>query len=300
MRWVRKENLVTRTEEETALTAGVSPTGKTPWALENLPPFPAVATRLLQVVSREDVNLNEVGRLISSEPVFAADVLQIANSPAYGLRCQVKSITHAIVVLGLERIKGISLTRAFGKHLKATLKEVALQRCWQNSLAGALLAEKLARPCGIELGLAYTAGLLRDIGRLALLVKYPEEFANMLAVSQTNGYDLMDTERELFDVDHCQAGCWLTEKMNLPPELRDVVGHHHDKLNGEPFGLVQLVHVADAMADALGFGVLVVPEPPSFADTLDQLPPAARSRVPDDPEELNAEVASRLQVLCKN
>ncbi|MGA2186048.1 MAG: HDOD domain-containing protein [Bryobacteraceae bacterium] len=291
---------MTRTEEETALTSGELPAGKTPWALENLPPFPAVATQLLQVVSREDVNLNEVGRFISSEPVFAADVLQIANSSVYGLRSQVKSITHAIVVLGLERIKGISLTRAFGKHLKSTLKVVALQRCWQNSLAGALLAEKLARPCGIEPGLAYTAGLLRDIGRLALLVKYPEPFANMLAVSQTNGYDLMYTERELFDVDHCQAGCWLTERMDLPEELREVVGHHHDKLNGNPFGLVQLVHVADAMADALGFGVLVLPEPPSFAEALEQLPPAARSRIPDDPEELKSELASRLQVLCKN
>ncbi len=298
---------MTRTEEAAAHAAGkstaspgVAPEGKTPWALENLPPFPAVATQLLQVVSREDVNLNEVGRFISSEPVFAADVLQIANSPAFGLRSQVKSITHAIVVLGLERIKGISLTRAFGKHLKPVLKVVALQRCWQNSLAGALLAEKLARPCGIEPGLAYTAGLLRDIGRLALLVKYPEPFANMLAVSQTNGYDLMHTERELFDVDHCQAGIWLTEKMDLPAELREAVAHHHDKLNGEPFGLVQLVHVADAMADALGFGVLVLPELPSFADALELLPPAARARISDDPEELKSEVASRLQILCKS
>jgi HD-like signal output (HDOD) protein len=291
---------VTKTEEETGVNPEQSPNGKTPWALENLPPFPAVATQLLQVVSREDVNLNEVGRFISSEPVFAADVLQIANSPAYGLRSQVKSITHAIVVLGLERIKGISLTRAFGRHLKSTLKVVALQRCWQNSLAGALLAEKLARPCGIEPGLAYTAGLLRDIGRLALLVKYPQEFANMLAVSQANGYDLMYTERELFDVDHCQAGCWLTERMELPAELREVVGHHHDKLNGEPFGLVQVVHVADAMADALGFGILVLQEPPSFTDALEQLPPSARSRVPDDPEELKEEVSSRLQILIKS
>lgn len=290
---------MTRTEEEIAVPSEQLPAG-TPWALENLPPFPAVATQLLQVVSREDVNLNEVGRFISSEPVFAADVLQIANSPAYGLRSQVKSITHAIVVLGLERIKGISLTRAFGKHLKSTLKVVALQRCWQNSLAGALLAEKLARPCGIEPGLAYTAGLLRDIGRLALLVKYPEEFANMLAVSQANGFDLMYTERELFDVDHCQAGCWLTERMDLPSELREVVGHHHDKLDGEHFGLIQLVHVADAMADALGFGILVLQEPPSFTDALDRLPPAARARVTDNPEELKEEVSARLQILIKS
>lgn len=289
---------MTKTEEEAVLTPPEAPAA-TPWALENLPPFPAIATQLLQVVSREDVNLNEVGRFISSEPVFAADVLQIANSPVYGLRSQVKSITHAIVVLGLDRVKGISLTRALGKHLRSALKVVALQRCWQNSLAGAILAEKIARSCGIEPGQAYTGGLLRDIGRLALLVKYPEEFANMLAVSQTNGFDLMYTERELFDVDHCQAGNWLTERMDLPSELRDVVAHHHEKIDSGHFGLVQTVHVADAMADALGFSVLVLAEPPSFAEAIAPLPAAARARLPEDPQELKDEVATRLAILCK-
>lgn len=295
----KEKNTVTKTEEDTAVPSPEQAVA-TPWALENLPPFPAVATQLLQVVSREDVNLNEVGRFISSDPVLAADVLQIANSPVYGLRSQVKSITHAIVVLGLERVKGISLTRAFGRHLRSTLKVVALQRCWQNSLAGAILAEKLARPCGIEPGLAYTAGLLRDIGRLALLMKYPDEFANMLAVSQTNGFDLMYTERELFDVDHCQAGVWLTERMGLPAELREVVAHHHEDPQGTAFGLIQMVHVADAMADALGFGILVLPELPKFLDALDELPQSAQERFDVDPEELKNEVSSRLQVLLKS
>jgi hypothetical protein len=110
----------------------------------------------------------------------------------------------------------------------------------------------------------------------------------------------MYTERELFDVDHCQAGSWLTERMDLPAELREVVGHHHEKLDGGHFGLVQVVHVADAMADALGFGVLVLTEPPSFADALEMLPPSARSRVPVDPEEWKTEVTERLQVLARN
>ena len=291
---------MTRTEEEASVALAEPPAGKAPWALENLPPFPAVATQLIQVAAREDVNLNEIGRLISSEPVFAADVLRIANSAVYGLQSQVRSITHAIVVLGLDRVKGISITRAFGAHLKSSLKVVALQRCWRNSLAGALVAEKLARPCGIDAGLAHTAGLLRDIGRLALLVKYPDSFANMLAVSQTDGYDLMYTERELFDVDHCQAGCWLTESMGLPREICDVAAHHHRKPAGASFGLLQLIHAADTMADALGFGVLVLPEAPDFRDTLELIPAAARSRVPEDPEELKAEITEQLQVLCKS
>ena len=78
-----------------------------------------------------------------------------------------------------------------------------------------------------------------------------------------------------------------------------MVAHHHDKLNGKAFGLVQLVHVADMMADALGFGVLVLQDPPGFTEAREQLPLTVRAHVAEDPEELKSEVASRLQVLLR-
>jgi len=269
-----------------------------PWALDDLPPFPAVATQILQLVSKEDVSLGDVGTLIGADPVFAADVLQIANSALYALSFNVRTIAHAIAVLGTERVKALSLTRALGNYLSPALKVEALRRCWQHSLAGAIIAERLARTCGINRDLAYTAGLLRDIGRLALLVKYPNPYANVLFVTQENGFDLIATERDLFDVDHCQAGYWLTEKMQMPPELREVVARHHEDSRDAPFGLVQLVHVADLMSEALGFGVLTLAEPPSFAEVLEQLPEPVRRCFAQDPEQLRAEVGSKIQFLC--
>jgi len=275
----------------------------TPWALDNLPPFPAVATQILQLVSKEDVSLSEVGTLIGADPVFAADVLQIANSALFAISFHVRSIAHAIAVLGMERVRGISLTRALGRYMAPALKIEALRRCWQHSLAGAILSERLARTCGVDREIAYTAGLLRDIGRLALLVKYPHPYADMLFVTQEHGFDLLATERDLFDVDHCQAGDWLIEKMQLPPELREVAARHHEDLDGKPFGLVQLVHVADLMSEALGFGVLNLAELPSFEGVLQQLPEPVRRRFTpaptggNDPEQLRAEVASKMQFL---
>jgi HD-like signal output (HDOD) protein len=88
-----------------------------PWQLANLPPFPVVATRLMQMLAREDVDIAEVGKMISAEPVFATRVLQMANSPLFALARQVKTISHAIVVLGLGRIKSITLTRALGDFM---------------------------------------------------------------------------------------------------------------------------------------------------------------------------------------
>ncbi|MGA2721807.1 MAG: HDOD domain-containing protein [Bryobacteraceae bacterium] len=272
----------------------------TPWALRNLPPFPGVAIQVLQILSREDVHVSEIGKLISVEPVFAADVLQVANSALFGLRSRVMTVSHAVVVLGLERVKGVTLTRAFGTYLMPVLGVEALQRCWQNSLAGALLAEKLARSCGMNPDIAYTAALLRDIGRLALLVNYPGPYANMLAVAQENGYDLMDVERNLFDIDHCQAGCWLMDSMALPAELREVVAGHHAQPGDEPFGLVRLVRIADLMSDALGFGILMSSTAPDFTDVLPELPEAARARFPFDPDELRTEIASKIQILSQS
>jgi HD-like signal output (HDOD) protein len=283
-------------EVETLKGSPAPPKSGTPWALEHLPPFSPVAMRLVQLLYREDVHIRDVGEFISAEPVFSARVLQIANSPLFSMERQVNTISHAVVVIGLERVKGIALTRAMGDFAARTLKKnEALRVCWQSSLAGAVLAEVLARPCGMDPGFAYTAGLLRDIGRLALLVQYPEAYTNLLAVSQESCYDLVATERELFDIDHCHAGEWIAARMPLPLELCEAIAQHHDATLEPPFRAVHLVRIADRMADALGFSVLPASVRPAFTHVLEELPEQARVRMPWTPEELTKLVTLRIE-----
>jgi len=141
---------------------------------------------------------------------------------------------------------------------------------------------------------AYVAGLLRDIGRLALLVKYPESYTNLLAVSRENALDIRTVERDLFDIDHCAAGAWLMQRMPFPSELCEVASHHHDPIGDSLFKIVQLVHVADRMADALGFAVLPSSGEPSFDEALSELPEPCRGRVQFDPREMKTEIESRI------
>jgi putative nucleotidyltransferase with HDIG domain len=271
------------------------PANRTPWALDRLPPFPLVAGRLMQLLAKEEPDISEVGRMISAEPVFAARVLQMANSPLFALTAQVKTLSHAIVVLGLARVKSITVTRALGDFVAPALSVRSLRVCWQNSLAGALLAEKLARACKMDPDVAYVAGLLRDVGRLALLVKYPDSYANLLAVSSEHAFDVLNTERELFDVDHCQAGAWLMERMPFPADLSEVVAHHHEAPTDRTFRLVNLVRIADRMADALGFAVVAQVNQPKYGEVLEELPEGALSRFHYDEEELRAEIDMRIQ-----
>lgn len=268
---------------------------QTPWALENLPPFPVVATRLVQMLSRQEVDVTEVGKMIAAEPVFASRVLQMANSPLFALERQVKTISHAIIVLGLERVKAITLTRAVGDFIAPALKVEALRLCWRNSLAGALLAEKLGRACKLDPDFAYVTGLLRDIGRLALLVKYPESYTNLLAVTRENDFDLIATERDLFDIDHCEAGAWLMARTPFPRELSEAVSRHHDAALEPPFRMVHLIRAADQLADALGFAVLTTGGPRTAREVIAELPEAYRSRLRFEEAELKQEIESRIR-----
>jgi putative nucleotidyltransferase with HDIG domain len=282
------------TSVETPAASSQKPTQKKPWALDDLPPFPLVATRLLEVLSHDNAHITGVGRIIAAEPVFAGRVLQMANSPLFALQTQVKTISHAIVLLGLDRVKAITVTRALGDFVSPVLNTKALRACWQNSLACAFLSEKLARACKMDTDFAYVAGLLRDIGRLALLVKYPESYVNLLAVSGEQGFDLIATERELFDIDHCQAGAWMMAKMPFPPELCEVVAKHHNPPAG-PFRMVHLVRIAGMLADTLGFAVLPEVPQPTFAEVLQELPESASMRFTPDPDQLKADIGSRIQ-----
>ena len=271
------------------------PVKQTPWALDELPPFPWVAQRLMATVSKEDVDIHEVGKLIAAEPVFATRVLQLANSPLFALQRQVRTISHAIILLGLDRVKAITFTRALEDFVTPALKIKALRACWQNCLATALLSEKLARAGRMDADFAYVAGLLRDIGRLALLVKYPEPYSNLLAVSGEQQFDLLVMERELFDIDHCQAGAWLLQQLPFPPELADIITNHHEQLDHDSFRMLHLVQCADRLADALGFGVLPDAQPSSIDDALKHVPEAARARLGADYEQWKADVTARLQ-----
>lgn len=273
-----------------------TPSASTPWALENLPPFSPVALRLVALLSDENVHVDQVSRFINAEPVFAARVLQLANSPLFALMRQVTSVPQAVIVVGLERVKAIALTRALGDYVSPVLRRKALALCWRNTLAGAIAAEILARPYRLDPGAAYTAGLLRDIGRLALLVKYPEAYSNAIDIAR-EGADLRETERSLFDIDHCQAGQWIVSRMFLPEEICRCVVHHHDTDIPDDWELVHLVRTADTLADALGFAIVPPASTPSAAAIL-ELIPGARRRTDLDLDALAPEIERRIAAIA--
>jgi putative nucleotidyltransferase with HDIG domain len=271
-----------------------------PWALSTPPPFPAIAMKVLEVLKNEDVDVRQVVRWIQADPIFSGELLRVANSALYNFSGQIRSVHHATLTLGLELVKALAITVGLRAYVKSEMKLPVLRRCWSHSLACALLSQELANACFLKGDEAYTAGLLHDIGRLGLLAAYPVEYANLLAVAADNSFDVLHCERELFDIDHCEAGAWLAEQWKLPPELASIAAHHHDPPTDgsrEKPDLTSIIQMGCQIADALDFGVIKTRCGKTVPEIVDRLPKGARLRFSADVDALRAKVAERIQAV---
>jgi putative nucleotidyltransferase with HDIG domain len=257
-----------------------------PAVLENVPPFPPVAAKLLGVLANADAEIREVAQLIGSDATFTARLLRCVNSYEFGLSSPVTNIQQAVALAGLDRTRQIALTQATAAYAKGALRTRELRRCWQHSIATAVLSDQIALACGVFTDIAFTAGIMHDVGRLGLLVAYPDRYERIIRDAATQCLDLLDFEQEEFGVNHTEAGRYLAERWGLPDELRRVAGRHHDPSEGCELDLLRIVHIACRLADALDYDVTRPLVPMNANDVLSELPLAARQRFVKSPEQL--------------
>jgi putative nucleotidyltransferase with HDIG domain len=265
-----------------------------PWALRLVPPFPAIAHRVLALVNQRDANINDLGELVKMDPSFAAELLRFANSALLGSRRKVKSLSLAIIVVGLDRVKTMATLVAVNRMVRHSVRREALRKVWVHSLVTAFLAEEASRVSGIARESAYTAGLLHNLGSLGLMSAFPDEYSRMLEVSNDFGFDLLQTERDLFEVDHCLAGAYLAQDWDFPDELAAAIATHHDEpLPGE-HTLDGLLQVSWRLADALGYAAFSPNRVWTWEELVAFLPNASSAWFGGSPAEAQAEINARL------
>lgn len=230
------------------------------WALRHLPAFPAAATRLLCLLNDPSAGFAEFAEVIESDPSFAWEVLKAANSPLIGLPFEVDDIRHAVTIVGVERVKGLVLVIAVSREFRHAFREPRLVACWKHCLAVAQLSAELAPGFGVEPGLAYTAGLLHDLGRIALMTTFPQKYAGMIGESLTRHVEMRELERQFFEIDHCVAGATMMHVWSLPESLQDICLRHHNPISLYERGLLANVVAANRIAHMSGFQPVYEPQ----------------------------------------
>lgn len=267
-----------------------------PLAFVELPPFPAVAIKALRVMSRHDSRLRELHDLIRADQAFSAEILRLVNSPLFPFPTAITNTLQATMLLGFERVQALAVTIGIRAFLRDSLEIPALCACWRHSLASAIIAEQLSPVITADKDTLYTAGMMHDIGRLALAVCRRHDYADFLHGTEQQPCDVLARERELFGVDHCEAGRILVAAWNLPADFGHIASRHHQPLQGN-FDVLSLIHLACAFADALGYPVAHAVDQPTYSDLRAQLPEARRHYLPENPADLTTAIRSQMQIL---
>ena len=265
-----------------------------PWALRLVPPFPAVAHRVLALVGQEDIPIRELGKVVQMDPSFSAELLRFANSALFGVRREVKSLPQAIAMVGIDRLRTIATFIAMNRMVSPALRMEALRKVWIHSLVTAIIAEEASRVSGIARDSAYTAGLLHNLGTLGMMCAFPAEYSRMLEVSNDFGFDLLQTERDLFEIDHCAAGAYLAQDWDFPDELAAALAVHHDEPVGGEQSLDNLIKVSWRLADTLGYAAFSPDKAWPYEELIALVPHAESAWFGESPEAARALIDTRL------
>ena len=249
------------------------------------------------LTAHADVQLEQIQQVLRMDAAFTSDVLRLANSPLIGMRAEIKSVMQAVMMLGLERIKALATTLALRTFLTAGVPSGALLGCWRHNLATSIVCERLGRILHVDSDTCYTAGLVHDVGRLALLCAFPDKYEQILSVEQSGDFDLLRSEKAIFDIDHCQAGKWILEHWDFPQELREVAALHHDRPQPGASDLLRIVHAGWRIADLLGFSVLNRPISGEIDEITSVLPPKAQQQVLAEFDRLAEDVAFKINAI---
>ena len=221
--------------------------------LGDLPTLPHVVQRLATMISRPTVSAEEIGTIIEKDQVLAAKVLRLANSPFYGFPSRIGSVSHAVIVLGFNVVKGLTLCAS----ALTIMKDAGMDQLWRHSLGVAITANLLATRLEIknpeEL---FVSGLLHDIGKVVLYVKWPDVGTCIKDAQKAHAdRSLLDVEQELTGLSHAEIGGYLAGAWHLPVTLREPILYHHNPTQAKEATLqTAIVHVADILVKGLACG----------------------------------------------
>ncbi len=228
--------------------------------IEKMPALSTTVCKVMEVCSRTDVSPNELHKVISLDPVLAAQVLKLANSAYYSFVEEVTSLVRAITWLGINTVKNMALSMAIIETINKVKKNEALpvNSFWRHSIAVGVSAKILGREIGglsqLELDELFIAGLTHDLGKIPFGVEY----IRPLRFAQREQLPLIVAERELLGMDHQEIGLLIAEKWRLNSRIRNCINHHHD-INSlhtleDQARLVAIVALGNIFANIYNFG----------------------------------------------
>lgn len=219
--------------------------------------LPEMHLRLLEVMNNPRSSALDMARVISRDPGLTSRLLKRSNSAFYGVGNTVATVTRAITVVGVGQLRELSLGTSVVRMFNRLPQDLMdMDAFWKHSVLVGVLARELARLLGLtDTEEVFVAGLLHDVGRVLLVAALPVEYRKTLLFARAARRWLTTVEQEQLGFTHAQVGGALFRSWGLPKSLSAVAEfHHHPDRITKHRQLVEIVHLADALAHGLDLG----------------------------------------------
>lgn len=222
----------------------------------NLVSLPQLVVQLQEAINSPKASADDIAKIIGNDVKLTASLLRLVNSPLYGMVNKIETVSRAVAIIGLRPLAslamGATLISGFNKQIQGT----HLEEFWLHSIACASIAKRFAEQTNRNNPERYFVdGLLHDIGRLFLLGGFPEETEAVYSYAAAKGMSLHQAEKLVFGFSHVEIGSLILEKWNLSEATTTAVRLHHspEEMENILFDDHHIIHLADAMAKALGY-----------------------------------------------
>ena len=223
--------------------------------LKNLPVIPDIAAKILSIPEdAKNISFKELEELIKIDPGLTTKILKVANSALYARQREITTLQMAITLLGFKNIKSLVILTTASNAFAGQSKTPFYKDFWKHSVLTAFLAKEIARRDLKKLSPdeAFLAGLLHDIGQVAMFHVEPEEYQELLKAREQTGAQTKFLEQERFGTNHKQIGASVLAKWSFPDIFVDTAKEHGMiNITSEHRTLIICISLADIIADMI-------------------------------------------------
>ena len=213
--------------------------------VKTLPSMPTTVVALGQAVADDRCNVDRILVILAKDPALSATMLRLANSVAYAGAGRVMDLRNAVMRMGFDAILNLGRTAAIIRSFRGA-NQLDPFRLWQHAVAVGLVAQGICRlqKRAYQADAAYLAGLLHDIGKIALDRCFAEEYAPVVKAIE-EGEICIQAESRLLGITHAEVGAMVAVNWGFPEEMVEAIREHHTERPTE--FLASLVQLADLL-----------------------------------------------------
>jgi len=239
--------------------AHVPPLDEIAQSMEAIQPIPQVALEILRLIDEEEYDIKALTKEIRKDQVISAKTLKLCNSVMFAGTNKIESLDHALIYIGLQMLVKLVISASMDNYFSHPGSGYSLCKggLFHHAVGTAIISEKLANLTGlVKPGLAYTAGLLHDIGKVVLDQYVGAAYPLFYRKLNDEGSSFSDTEKAILGIDHTEVGSDLARKWSFPESLIDVIRHHHrPEETTRNLELAHTVYLADLLMARFNSGL---------------------------------------------